>query len=77
MYKMTANINGRFIKKIIINSKFSLYESTDTTFKFQLLGCDKFIDANQIIKQVLFCKELNRTTGQDICDILHCILISY
>lgn len=67
--RMSANINEQVMEKLRSHKLFALQvdESTDITDKAQLIGFIRFIEADDICEQFLFCRTLDiTTTGQDI-----------
>ena len=77
---LSANIEETVQTKLHSTVEFALQvdESTDISGKPQLLACIRFVDGNQLITQVLCCKEMSLTTrGQDVFDILSAYIMHW
>ena len=72
--EMSSDIHKNVIGNKLQCSDFALQvdESTDITYKAQLLAFFRFINKDEIANQFLFCKELSVTTnGENIFNILN------
>ena len=67
---MSEDISPRSVFEAIIRETdmFALQadESTDIAGKVQLLVHIRFVAANKIVEQFLFCKEVETTTSRDV-----------